>query len=166
MRLRHEVLPLLDDVLGGGVRPALARTAELMAQDLEALDEIAGAVLRAGCPGRRFAGCQTLAAQPAAVIGRVLRSWAAVGGAGPLSYDHLQRMGRQVRDRPGPAQVRLPGGFDVLLDGDVRAADPPGRCDRSVRPAPPSGLTTRNGKLRAASTVLNVRPTGERRDWV
>ena len=39
-----EVLPLLEDVLGGGVRPALARTAELMAQDLDALDEIAAAV--------------------------------------------------------------------------------------------------------------------------
>ena len=41
VRLRHEVLPLLDEVLGGGVRRALARTAELMAQDLDALDELA-----------------------------------------------------------------------------------------------------------------------------
>ena len=45
VRLRREVLPLLEDVLGGGVRDALGRTADLMAHDLQALDEMAAAVL-------------------------------------------------------------------------------------------------------------------------
>ena len=38
MRLRHEVLPLLEDVLQGGVAEALARTAALLQADLDALD--------------------------------------------------------------------------------------------------------------------------------
>ena len=38
-----EVLPLLEEVLGGGVAPALARTAAQLREDLDALDELAAA---------------------------------------------------------------------------------------------------------------------------
>jgi tRNA(Ile)-lysidine synthase len=44
-RLRGEVLPLMEDVLGGGVAPALARTADLLREDLDALDSLAAAEL-------------------------------------------------------------------------------------------------------------------------
>ena len=37
VRLRHEVLPLLEDVLAGGVAEALARTAAQLRDDAEAL---------------------------------------------------------------------------------------------------------------------------------
>ncbi|WP_275985772.1 ATP-binding protein, partial [Mycolicibacter minnesotensis] len=40
-RLRTEVLPLLEDVLGGGVAEALARTAAALREDSETLDELA-----------------------------------------------------------------------------------------------------------------------------
>jgi tRNA(Ile)-lysidine synthase len=43
-RLRAEVLPLLEDVLAGGAAEALARTAELLRDDLDALDALAAAV--------------------------------------------------------------------------------------------------------------------------
>jgi len=130
VRLRHEVLPLLDAVLGGGVRPALARTATLMAQDLDALDEIAGSVLiqLAGADGSL--DIPALARQPVAIIGRVLRAWAIAAGAGRLTFDHLGRMIAQVTDRRGPSQVRISGGFDVvrvreLLELRRVAASPP-----------------------------------------
>ena len=42
VRLRHEVLPLLEDVLGGGVAEALARTADQLREDADALDALAG----------------------------------------------------------------------------------------------------------------------------
>ena len=38
VRLRHEVLPLLEDVLGGGAADGLARTAELLGVDDDELD--------------------------------------------------------------------------------------------------------------------------------
>ena len=41
VRLRHEVLPLLEEVLGGGVAEALARTAAQLREDGEALDAAA-----------------------------------------------------------------------------------------------------------------------------
>jgi tRNA(Ile)-lysidine synthase len=45
VRLRHEVLPLLEDVLSGGVAEALARTAAQLREDGDALDEVAAGVL-------------------------------------------------------------------------------------------------------------------------
>ena len=40
-RLRLEVMPLLEDVLGGGVAEALARTATALREDTDTLDELA-----------------------------------------------------------------------------------------------------------------------------
>jgi tRNA(Ile)-lysidine synthase len=42
VRLRREVLPLLEEVLSGGVAEALARTAVQLREDCEALDTLAG----------------------------------------------------------------------------------------------------------------------------
>jgi tRNA(Ile)-lysidine synthase len=44
-RLRAEVLPLLEDVLGGGVAPALARTAAQLREDCQTLDALAAELL-------------------------------------------------------------------------------------------------------------------------
>jgi tRNA(Ile)-lysidine synthase len=49
VRLRHEVLPLLEDVLGGGVAEALARTAAQLRDDDEALDGAAHDLLACAC---------------------------------------------------------------------------------------------------------------------
>ena len=46
VRLRQEVLPLLEEVLQGGVAEALARTADLVRDDLDALDAAAAALHR------------------------------------------------------------------------------------------------------------------------
>jgi tRNA(Ile)-lysidine synthase len=48
VRLRSEVLPLLDDVLGGGVAEALARTAGALRADTDTLDELADRALEHG----------------------------------------------------------------------------------------------------------------------
>ena len=48
-RLRAEVLPLLEDVLGGGVAEALARTAAALREDTEMLDGLADRRARPRC---------------------------------------------------------------------------------------------------------------------
>ena len=53
VRLRTEVLPLLEDVLGGGVAEALARTATALREDTDTLDELAQRALQAGGDRRR-----------------------------------------------------------------------------------------------------------------
>ncbi len=49
VRLRREVLPLLEDVLGGGVAEALARTATALREDTDTLDALATEALAGVC---------------------------------------------------------------------------------------------------------------------
>ncbi len=73
VRLRTEVLPLLEDVLQGGVAEALARTAALVRDDLDALDALA-------VDGRRRpAASLDLAALAARCRGRCARGRCAAG---------------------------------------------------------------------------------------
>ncbi|HEY5877621.1 MAG TPA: tRNA lysidine(34) synthetase TilS [Nakamurella sp.] len=126
VRLRREVLPLLEDVLGGGVRDALVRTADLMSDDLAALDRIAADALDRARDGDALSA-EAVVGQPSAVRRRVLRRWLAGAGAGPLTHDHLIRLDRQLTDSAGPVQVRLPGGLDVWRRGAfLRVERPPG----------------------------------------
>ncbi|MFS0706264.1 tRNA lysidine(34) synthetase TilS, partial [Cellulomonas sp. 179-A 9B4 NHS] len=50
-RVRRDVLPLLEDVLGPGVAQALARTADALAESADALDGLADDLLRAADVG-------------------------------------------------------------------------------------------------------------------
>jgi tRNA(Ile)-lysidine synthase len=113
VRLRREALPLLEDVLRGGVAEALARTAELIRADLDALDGIAAAITADRCPecGADSLDVLTLAAQPAAIRTRVLRRWA---GAGPLTSAHLVALDALLTGWHGQGPVGLPGGCGAI----------------------------------------------------
>lgn len=117
VRLRREVIPLLDEVLGGGVVGALSRTAELMADDLTALDEIAAAATGSAIAPDGALDATALAGVPSAVARRVLRCWLA--GITTLTFQHLVRLENLViHGRSGQA-VRLPGDIDVTRRGTV-----------------------------------------------
>jgi tRNA(Ile)-lysidine synthase len=88
-RLRTEVLPLLEEVLGGGVAEALARTATALREDTDTLDELARqALAEVGAGG----GLDTagLAALPEAVRRRVIRGWLLAGGASGLTDKQIR----------------------------------------------------------------------------
>ena len=62
-RVRHRVLPVLEEELGPGVTAALARTADQLRADVEALDDLAAASLREPAPiadGHRTADLEGL----------------------------------------------------------------------------------------------------------
>jgi len=88
-RLRTEVLPLLEEVLGGGVAEALARTATALREDSETLDDLAR---EASVEVGTSAGLDTarLAALPEAVRRRVIRGWLLAGGASGLTDKHIR----------------------------------------------------------------------------
>lgn len=117
VRLRREVLPLLEQVLGGGVAPALARTAGQLRDDLTALDVWAAEVARSAVPDDdvRIAPLATL---PAAVRRRVLRGWLHAAGVADLTAAHLHRLDDLVTRGRSGAAVRLSRGVDAVLDGD------------------------------------------------
>ncbi|MGI8677435.1 MAG: tRNA lysidine(34) synthetase TilS [Jatrophihabitans sp.] len=139
-RLRHEVLPLLEDVLQDGVAEALARTADLLRDDLAALDALAAATLpslmisvvpdksaRYGRDHERVDAVR-LGELPRAVRTRVLRLWVARLGAGPLSSERTAAVDDLVTNWHGQGAVQLPGGVSV-----VRAS---GTLNAVPRPAP------------------------------
>jgi tRNA(Ile)-lysidine synthase len=105
VRLRTEVLPLLEDVLHGGVAAALARTAELLRDDLDALDALAAALVPTG-PRLPVAD---LAGHPRALRTRVLRAW--VGD--PATAAQLRALDALVADWHGQGPVSLPSGRSV-----------------------------------------------------
>jgi tRNA(Ile)-lysidine synthase len=118
VRLRHEALPLLEDVLHGGVAEALARTADLLSDDLAALDAWAEAVLAAavvrsspgqdaGTRGQLEVG--ELVTLPKAVRTRVLRAWTGL----PLSAERTRALDALLTDWHGQGPVQLPGGAAV-----------------------------------------------------
>jgi len=105
-RVRGSALPALEAALGPGVVEALARTADLLRDDADALDEWGKAVA-----GRLEV--EALLALPAAVRRRVLRRAAVDAGApaGALSSAHLAELDRLVTDWHGQGPVTLPGGL-------------------------------------------------------
>ncbi|MFE2108638.1 tRNA lysidine(34) synthetase TilS [Kitasatospora sp. NPDC059463] len=114
-RVRHEVLPVLEKHLGGGVVEALARTARLFRDDADALDQWAALAerdLRAG-DGALDAG--KLAELPPAVRRRVLRRAALRAGcpAGDLFARHLETIDLLVTGWRGQGPLHLPGGVEA-----------------------------------------------------
>jgi tRNA(Ile)-lysidine synthase len=88
-RLRLEVLPLLEDVLGGGVAEALARTAAALREDTEALDELAGHELGEVSTAGGLDASRLLDL-PEAIRRRVIRGWLLAGGASGLTDKQIR----------------------------------------------------------------------------
>lgn len=135
VRLRTEVLPLLDDVLGGGVAPALARTAGQLREDLDALDALADAE-RARLAGPDGLPARPLAELPAALRRRVLRGWLRDGGVPDLSAVHLGAVDALLTRWRGQGRVDLPGGAGVVRASGRLALQPPGPSGRRPAAAP------------------------------
>ncbi|MCV7202964.1 tRNA lysidine(34) synthetase TilS [Mycolicibacterium peregrinum] len=111
VRLRHEVLPLLEDVLGGGVAEALARTATALREDTETLDGLAGDALAA--TGTEAGGLDTarLSALPDALRRRVIRAWLLAGGACDLTDTQIRAVDRLVTAWRGQGGVAVGSGL-------------------------------------------------------
>nr|WP_317493068.1 tRNA lysidine(34) synthetase TilS [Haloechinothrix sp. LS1_15] len=116
-RLRGEVLPLLEEVLQGGVAGALARTAGQLREDLTALDELAGQLYArassttatAGSDGAGELETTVLAAAHRAVRRRAIRRWLLDAGARDLTDGHLRSVDDLVGAWRGQGGVWLPG---------------------------------------------------------
>lgn len=133
VRLRTEVLPLLEDVLQGGVSAALARTAAQLREDLEALDGLAAGLceraesaVTAGAPPDLLVG--ELSPAPPALRRRAVRAWLLANGARDLTDRHLRAVDALVGEWRGQGGVWLPGDLVVSRAHgrlQVRRADSP-----------------------------------------
>lgn len=119
-RVRNEVLPVLESRLGPGVAAALARSADLLRADADALDEWAeretlhlvvdGVVDAIGVSGL-----------PRAVRTRVLRRAAIMAGCAPsdLTAGHVVTLDSLVMAPTGGATAHLPGGVRAQRVGGL-----------------------------------------------
>lgn len=106
VRLRAEVLPLLENVLGGGVAEALARTAAALREDTDTLDGQAGRAFDALCTDGEL-DVAALVELPAAVRRRVLRGWLLDGGACDLTDKQIRAVDALITDWRGQGGVAV-----------------------------------------------------------
>lgn len=104
VRLRTEVLPLLEDVLGGGVAEALARTAAALREDTDALDGLAEEAV--DLLGETVA-VAALTELPTAVRRRVIRRWLLCGGAVNLTDRQIRAVDALVTAWHGQGGVAV-----------------------------------------------------------
>jgi len=124
VRVRQTVLPTLEAELGPGVAEALARTAELVRDDNELLDRLAGEASRTaeGLGGTNTLDCDALQSQPPALRRRIIRLWLLSHGLGDLSLRHLRAVESLVIDWHGQKAIQIPGATVTRSAGRLRVS--------------------------------------------
>jgi tRNA(Ile)-lysidine synthase len=117
-RVRHELLPRLAEVLGAGAVEGLARSADLLRADADALDAWTEQVLPDVLLGDGELDVERLALLPKAVRTRLLRRAAIDAGCSPgsLTAGHVLAMDALVTQWSGQGAVALPGPVSAWRD--------------------------------------------------
>jgi tRNA(Ile)-lysidine synthase len=123
VRVRTDVLPLLEREIGPGVAEALARTASQLAVDADALDAFAS---NARMLARRASALDvvTLQGLHAAVRTRAIRMWLVDLGAGDLTSTHIDSVDALITDWSGQEGIDVPGLRVSRADGRLHAVGP------------------------------------------
>ena len=121
VRVRNSVLPALESELGPGVAEALARTAEQLREDADALDHFAEEIVEE-LADIAEAGISlpvsALASNPAALRQRLIRLAVLGEFHVSLSRAHTLEVARLVTDWHGQGPLHLPG-IEVTRDGGL-----------------------------------------------
>ncbi|HEU0256336.1 MAG TPA: tRNA lysidine(34) synthetase TilS [Microbacteriaceae bacterium] len=129
-RVRDVVLPTLEAQLGPGVAAALARTAGQLAEDADALDQIAQELLQDLCEPAE-AGLAipvgVLAANPPALRHRVIRAAVRAEFGTSLERVHVLAVAGLITNWHGQAALDLPG-VRVVRQGGRLVFSAPGRA--------------------------------------
>ncbi|HEX5190029.1 MAG TPA: tRNA lysidine(34) synthetase TilS [Streptosporangiaceae bacterium] len=112
-RVRRRILPLMEELLGPGVTEALARTADQLRADADALDDVAADAADRLLAADGGMEVTALAALPAAIRTRLLRRAAIAAGtpAGSLTAAHIAQLDALVTAWHGQRWSDLPGGI-------------------------------------------------------
>jgi len=113
VRARRNVLPILEKNLGPGIVDALTRSAKILREDADALDQYADDFLK--MTSSEDLDTELLGKLPKAVRSRVLRRVILAAGApsGSITADHVAAVEALVTAWHGQGEVSLPGGVKV-----------------------------------------------------
>ena len=121
-RIRHTVMPMLERELGPGVAAALARTADSVREDVDALDERAGLIREEarGEDGWDTLRLEVLTGTPGLQT-RVLRLIALEAGAlaSDLTRDHILALSDLLLGPDEGKQIQLPGHLTAYREGNL-----------------------------------------------
>lgn len=113
VRARNKVLPVMESELGPGIADALSRSAKLLRDDADALDQWAAEVFDELDP--KDIEIDQLLALPRAIRSRVIRKAIYLAGApsGSISAEHIEPVEALITAWKGQGAVSLPGGVTV-----------------------------------------------------
>ena len=119
VRIRNVVLPTLENELGPGVVDALARTAELLRDDDDALDLLAAGMARTvlSTAGEVSLDVNGTASKPRALRTRLIRLAAAEAFLSSLSFVQTDTIDGLLSDWHGQGPIDVSGGNVVRQDG-------------------------------------------------
>ncbi len=113
VKVRTEILPIMEEKLGPGIAAALSRSASILRDDADALDEIAAYEIAQSDLANL--DCEHLSTLARAIRSRILRAaiYAAGAPSGSISADHLAGVEALVTSWRGQGPLSLPGGVKV-----------------------------------------------------
>jgi tRNA(Ile)-lysidine synthase len=131
VRVRHTVLPVLEENLGPGITPALARTADLFRADSEALDSLAERIFDRVVTRRSTNTVRVPVAdiegEPNALVSRVIRMMVAAAGGVAPTYPQMRQILALVREWKGQSAVSVAGASVVRKDNSILVSGAPER---------------------------------------
>jgi tRNA(Ile)-lysidine synthase len=125
VRVRQDVLPVMEEKMGPGISAALARSAALLRDDADALDSIATQAISS--MDLSDLECQALSELPRAIRSRILRGaiYAAGAPSGTISAEHVASIEALITSWHGQGAVSLPGGVKVeRISGRLSLSNP------------------------------------------
>ena len=124
VKVRHELMPKIVEVLGESAISSLDKTSQLLRLDNQALEELAQQFFESQkdvkTKGLEISELEKL---PEAIRTRVLRIFAIASGVhpGPFSFEHIEAIDALVKNWHGQGNVDLPGFIQATrVDGSLR----------------------------------------------
>ncbi len=124
VKVRHELMPKIVEVLGESAISSLDKTSQLLRLDNQALEDLAqqflGSQKDVKTNGLEISELEKL---PEAIRTRVLRIFAIASGVhpGPFSFEHIEAIDALVKNWHGQGNVDLPGFIQATrVDGSLR----------------------------------------------
>jgi tRNA(Ile)-lysidine synthase len=113
VKVRTEILPVMEEKIGPGIAAALSRSASILRDDADALDAIAENEILAS--NLADLDCAHLEALPRAIRTRIIRAaiYAAGAPSGSIAWDHVLAVEALITIWHGQGALSLPGGVKV-----------------------------------------------------
>ncbi len=121
-RLRHGIIPAIEQALGREIRRPVWRAAEVLRADDEFLTSLC---TEHAWPAQPATG--QILAQPLALQRRLLHAWLKAHGVPDVGYEEVETVRTLLTGRP--AKVNLPGGWHARRRAQKLFLEPPGPAD-------------------------------------